>query len=149
MRLIGAMFLIVSSLSACSYDSEGQAINIIQGDVFGFQTIKYNRIRVYLNGIKTHNPQEKFGKESRGALRKKIHFKDVKLRNIVDLTGKGDFSDKKYTVYSAEVFVNGENVNEYMVREGFAFADGNKYRKLEAQAKSSKKGLWATFDEDQ
>ena len=106
---IGTIGIIAGSATvAKQVISPGEkAVEVIDGDTFYIQ----NRQRIRLLGIDAPELPYCFGKEAKKALEKKILNKKVILKELqVDA----------YKRVMALVYVDGELINEYMVKNGYA-----------------------------
>ena len=94
----------------------------------------------------TYNRIECFGAEATTETKAKLLGKSVRIE-----TDPSQATRDKYNRLLAYVFLDGQNFNEYLVRNGFAkeytYAGAYKYqkefRKAAAIAKSSERGLWS------
>lgn len=135
-------------------------VNVVDGDTIDIDIAdgKYNRTRIRLWGIDT--PETKHPEKP------VMHFGP----EAADFTKQLTFG-KKVTVYLDEgsrtrgyygrllAYVqlpDGRFLNEVLLTEGFAYADlrfrhsfYNKYKQLEAGARSGKKGLWPNVTREQ
>jgi micrococcal nuclease len=95
------------------------------------------KLRLY--GIDAPEKDQEYGMESREYLYNRIQDKAVNV----------DFISKdRYGRDISVIYLDGENINEAMVKEGYAWwykdyaKDDLQYREYELKAKESKKGLW-------
>lgn len=108
----------------------GKVIKVYDGDTITIASVLPNttepiyRFSIRLNGIDTPEIRGKTQEEKelavqvRDALTDKIYGKMVELRNV---------GNEKYGRVLAEVYLDGENINQWLVDENFAVAyDGGK-----------------------
>jgi endonuclease YncB( thermonuclease family) len=95
------------------------------------------RIKVRMVGIDAPELKQKHGRESRQALADLVFQKKVNLKTQ---------SRDKYGRTIAEVFMNGESVNAWMVKSGYAWVYEARPRRdwlpLQESAKAAAIGLW-------
>jgi len=135
-------------------------INIVDGDTIDIDIAdgQYEHTRIRLWGVdapETKNPKTEpmyFGPQATG------FTKGLALgKKITVYLDKGNRSRGKYGRLLAYVQLpDGRFLNEVLLAEGFAYADlrfshsfYNKYKQLEASARSGKKGLWANVTREQ
>jgi len=108
----------------------GKVIKVYDGDTITIASVLPNttepiyRFSIRLNGIDTPEIRGKTQEEKelaiqvRDALTEKIYGKMVELRNV---------GNEKYGRVLAEIYLDGENINQWLVDENFAVAyDGGK-----------------------
>jgi micrococcal nuclease len=108
----------------------GKVIKVYDGDTITIASVLPNttepiyRFSIRLNGIDTPEIRGKTQEEKelaiqvRDALYEKIYGKMVELRNV---------GNEKYGRVLAEIYLDGENINQWLVDEHFAVAyDGGK-----------------------
>ena len=136
--LIVPLFLIFN-LSAQAEIIEGLVVKIADGDTLTLLTGSNEKIKVRLAGIDTPERKQPFGSEAKQALSELVFQKKA----LIEVETKD-----RYGRTVGIVFVDGQNINYELVRQGMAWV----YRKytndeilyeLEAQAKTKKTGLWA------
>jgi micrococcal nuclease len=96
-----------------------------------------SRIKVRMVGIDAPELKQKYGRESRQALADRVFQKKVSLKTQ---------SQDKYGRTIAEVFMNGESINAWMVKSGHAWVYEARPRRdwfpLQDSAQSAAVGLW-------
>jgi len=136
--LIVPLFLIFN-LSAQAETIQGLVVKIADGDTLTLLTSSNEKIKVRLAGIDTPERKQPFGSEAKQALSELVFQKKA----LIEVETKD-----RYGRTVGIVFVDGQNINYELVRQGMAWV----YRKytndeilyeLEAQAKTKKTGLWA------
>jgi micrococcal nuclease len=154
-----------SQEQARSYDLEKYhaktftVVNVVDGDTIDIDATdgKYDHTRVRLWGIdtpETKNPQTGvmyFGPEAAEFTRKSTLGKPVTVYLDENRT-----RDKYNRLLAYIKLPAGGFLNEVLLTEGFAYADlrfkhdfYNKYKQLEASARSQKKGLWEKVTREQ
>ena len=134
--------------------------NVVDGDTIDIDIPdrQYDSTRIRLWGIDTPETKSEkygvmyFGPEAAGFAEKLVLGKQVCVYLDVGRHTRG-----KYGRLLAYVKLpDGRFLNEVLVSEGFAYADlrfrhslYNKYKQLEASARSSKKGLWQEVTREQ
>ena len=134
--------------------------NVVDGDTIDIDIAdrQYDSTRIRLWGIDTPETKSEkygvmyFGPEAAGFARELALGKEVSV--YLDV---GKHSRGKYGRLLAYVQLpDGRFLNEVLVSEGFAYADlrfrhslYNKYKQLEASARSAKKGLWQEVTREQ
>ncbi len=128
----------------------GIVTSITDGDTVRV-TVNGTEMKVRLIGIDTpelHHPKKPvqcYAKEAKNAISRLIYKKQVTLEKDVSNTDR-------YGRYLRYIWLGDTLVNEYMVREGYAFATPyppdvkyqERFRKAEQYARNNKKGLWAS-----
>ena len=126
-------------MSAQAKTIEGLVVKIADGDTLTLLTSSNKKIKIRLAGIDTPEIKQPFGNKAKQALAKLVFQKKA----LIEVQTKD-----RYGRTVGVVFVDGQNVNYELVRQGMAWV----YRKytndeilygLEAQAKTKKTGLWA------
>ncbi|MEO0636595.1 MAG: thermonuclease family protein [Pseudomonadota bacterium] len=81
----------------------------------GFKTWRRDeRLRLYgIDAPEVRGAERSEGLSARDALRRRVLGEDVVICTIKDKTGK-------YGRYLAEIFLDGENINDWLVAEGYA-----------------------------
>lgn len=136
------LFVFVASLALADKpmiieEIRGRVPGVIDGDTFTLHT-NGKAASVRLEGIDAPESAQKFGPQSREALKKLITGKDV----IVQKTGID-----KYKRILGTVFVDKTDVCAKMVEDGWAwhftkYSSDAQLAKLENQARTAKRGLW-------
>ncbi|WP_267926080.1 thermonuclease family protein [Desulfolithobacter dissulfuricans] len=134
-------FIIIFSWFSLSFAWNGQVIGVADGDTI---TVVKNgqKVKVRLYGIDTPEKRQPFGQKAKKFTNSLVRKKTVYVEPI----------DKdRYGRTVGLVYINGQNVNELLVKEGYAWV----YRKYcresfcddwmrhEKQAQDGKLGLWA------
>jgi endonuclease YncB( thermonuclease family) len=139
LKLIIISLFLIFSLSAQAKIIEGLVVKIADGDTLTLLTSSNKKIKIRLAGIDTPEIKQPFGSKAKQALAKLVFQKKA----LIEVQTKD-----RYGRTIGIVFVDGQNVNYELVRQGMAWV----YRKytndeilygLEAQAKTKKTGLWA------
>lgn len=122
-------------------DLHGKVLGVIDGDTLTLHTTG-KPLSIRLEGIDAPESGQKFGGESREALKKLVAGKDV----TVHKTGVD-----KYNRTLGTVIVDKVDVCQKMVEEGWAwhfkkYSTDEDLAKLEEEAKSTKRGLWQDKD---
>lgn len=136
MKFIFFAFLFVShSLVA---QLTGKVVSIADGDTFTLLVNK-EQIRIRLHGIDCPEKSQDFGNVAKQFLSSLIFGKTVSVKEM-------DIDRYHRTI--GMVTVNGQNVNEELLRAGLArhykhYDHNLKWTELENEAKREKKGLWA------
>ena len=120
-------------------------VKIADGDTFTCLTEQREQVRVRLKNIDAPETKQDFSSVSSNALAEMIFQRDVDLvQTEKDRYGR--------TLAVVLVKPSGDNVNEYMVANGHAWAythfikdkdDKRLYKRLEDKAIEEKRGLWA------
>jgi len=105
------------------YEYRAKVLSVYDGDTItvlvdlGFNTFRKIKIRLY--GINTpelkskDENERKLAKKAKLVLQNKVLNKDIIIKTFKDKKGK-------YGRYLAEIYVNNININELMVKQGFA-----------------------------
>ncbi|MCI5218837.1 MAG: hypothetical protein D3914_06520 [Candidatus Electrothrix sp. LOE2] len=119
-------------------------LNVIDGDTIIISFLKRER-KVRLYGIDSPELSQHYGDQAKEALSGLLSGNDLEI-TIYD--------KDKYGRDIGTVIANGSNINEILIRKGFAwvynkycrksFCDG--WRIIEQEAKKAKKGLWKNPD---
>jgi len=110
----------------CLYLYKANVVDVYDGDTItvdldlGFNTwIKNERIRLArIDSPEVKGKEKILGKKSRDWLKEKILGKEILLRTIK--SKKGTDSKGKFGRYLGEIILDGENINDMMVKNGFA-----------------------------
>lgn len=114
--------------STGSYDISFFRPRIIDGD-----TIRHKRRKIRLNGIDAPERGQPYGSEATRALARKLRRGKVTCR----LEGKD-----RYGRHLGTCYVKGKSVNEWMVRNGYAWSYWlRRYRRQEELARRERKGV--------
>jgi endonuclease YncB( thermonuclease family) len=113
----------------------GRIVRIADGDTL--QLLAEKEITVRLDGIDAPELGQPFGDAARRHLAELCDGKNV----TVDVSGEDQFGRTLGVVNVA-----GEDINAAMVRDGFAWrylhSESDELARLEAEAKSERRGLW-------
>ena len=135
-------------------------VNVVDGDTIDIDILdgRHNQTRIRLWGIDTPETNSEtrgvmyFGPEAAEFARELVLGEDVS----VYLEAEKHTRDKYDRLLAYVQLPDGRFLNEVLVSEGFAYADlrfrhslYNKYKQLEASARSSKKGLWENVTREQ
>lgn len=133
---------------------EGTVIKVSDGDTINVQDAMGTKVKVRLYGIdapetekgnkkigRISKPGQPFGEEAYQALNSKVYRKNIKL-DIMAVD--------QYKRSVGIVWLNGKNINQEMVAEGYAWAyrqyldrpHASEYIELEEQARAKRLGLW-------
>lgn len=131
-------FLLILLLAFDPTELHGRVVSVTDGDTVKI-LVDREQVTVRLAGIDAPEKGQPFGKVSREALAGLVFEKDV----VVEVTGKDGFGRTLGTVY-----VGKANVNEEMIRTGFAwryakYSKSPKMIELESAARTAKLGLWS------
>ncbi|MGA2172488.1 MAG: thermonuclease family protein [Sedimentisphaerales bacterium] len=144
------------------YDArQFSVVKVVDGDTLDIDIpdANYNHTRIRLWGVdtpETKDPRLKepmfFGKEASDFATKLALGKQV----TVYLDRDRNSRDKYHRLLAYIRLPDGTYLNEVLLSEGYAYADlrfkhglYNKYKQLEAAARSQKKGLWQNVTRDQ
>ncbi len=149
-----------------SYDTEKyhgkifNVINVVDGDTIDINVPdgQYEKTRIRLWGIDTpETKNEKTGVMYFGPEAAKFTKKLTMGKNVTVYLDAGNNTRDKYGRLLAYVKLHdGSILNEVLLSEGLAYADlrfrhgfYNKYKQLQAAAKSQKNGLWKKVTQEQ
>ena len=130
--------LLIFTLSAQAETLEGKVVKIADGDTLTLLTSSNQQVKVRLAGIDTPERKQPFGNRAKQALAKLAFQKQA----LIEVETKD-----RYGRTVGVVFVNGQNVNAELVKQGMAWVY-RKYNKdmdlyeLESRAKKEKLELW-------
>ena len=130
--------LLIFTLSAQAETLEGKVVKIADGDTLTLLTSSNQQVKVRLAGIDTPERKQPFGNKAKQALSSLAFQKQA----LIEAETKD-----RYGRTVGVVFVNGQNVNAELVKQGMAWVY-RKYNKdmdlyeLESRAKKEKLGLW-------
>ena len=116
-----------------------KVVSIVDGDTV-WVLLAGERTKIRLWGIDTPEKKQAFGTKAQKALGDRIHEKEVGIR---------DYGKDRYGRVLAELVLGGENVNLWMVRNGWAWhyaqysPKADYLRDAQTKAKAEKAGLWA------
>ena len=131
------LLIFASLLFTCAFtDYEAKVVKISDGDTIKVLTADKQEIKIRLHGIDAPEKKQPFSHLCKQALQAKIAGKIV--------TVSGDKKDR-YQRSIAKIFLDGEDVNKFMVKNGYAWAFrkySKEYTADEAYAKSKRLGLW-------
>ena len=115
------LVILLTTLTSFFRDYPSEVTSIYDGDTItlevslGFGLSKIERIRLYgIDAPEVRGSERYEGLKSRDALRKKILHKEVRLETL-----KKD-KKGKYGRTIGTIWIDGENVNKWMVINGFA-----------------------------
>jgi micrococcal nuclease len=116
----------------------GKVVRIADGDTLTV-LVDRQQVRVRLSAIDAPEKGQDFSQRSRQALADLVFDKDVKI-----VTHGKD----RYGRVIGDVFVGGKLVNEFMVREGWAwnflkYSTSPRLAEIEREARAERRGLWA------
>lgn len=135
-----AVFLLVPSL-CLAQTLTGKVISVADGDTITILTNTKQQVKIRLYGIDTPESGQAFGQKAKQFTSSLVFGKQVEVKA---------YDTDKYGRTVGVVLVNGQNVNEEIIRAGYAW----QYRKycketfcpswldLEDRARSSKIGIW-------
>lgn len=120
----------------------GKVVSVTDGDTIKVLVVteeKREQVTIRLEGIDAPETGQSFGTKAKQALATKIFNKDVR----VEVTG-----EDKYHRTLGWVYLDPDNINEWMVSHGWAwhfkkYNDSEKLAAIEVEAKEAKAGLWA------
>jgi len=138
-----AAILAASLFCLASYclaeDFSGKVVSVADGDTIGVMHLgKAERVR--LNGIDCPEGGQAFGARAKQFTAELVFGKEVMVKTI---------GRDRYGRTIGEVFLSdGRNLNRELVKAGFAwwftrYSKDEDLRKLEAEARAAKRGLWA------
>lgn len=148
---IVSLFANVAPSGACNHTVEGVVRKVIDEDTVVVVTREGTKLLIRLYGIdgpeirRGNKPGQPYGEESKDALKSMILGKKV----CIDIVERDRYKRMVGVIYLGDI-----NVNEEMVREGWAWAYGEYHRgqtitdfiHAERQAKENKRGLWRQAD---
>jgi hypothetical protein len=113
-------------------------LSVIDGDTIDVQ-LGSSPIRVRLDSIDTPEKDQPWGPQAHAALAGRVHGKRVEIEPV---------TQDRYDRLVAVVFLDGENINAWMVQQGDAWAyrdylEDSSYCAWEAVARVSSLGLWS------
>lgn len=116
----------------------GTVVRIVDGDTFDLLAGSNSLLRIRLNGIDCPERGQDYYRVAKDALAEYIFQREVKIIAV----GKD-----RYGRIIANVFINGQNINLMMVRDGYAwhykkYSSNNDLANAENNARVSKRGLW-------
>ena len=141
-KMISLVFIFLVIISINAYEFYGIVCKVSDGDTITVISENDKKIKIRFADIDAPESSQKYGFESKNYLSRRILSKKVKIEvNTIDRYGRA-----VSTVYLGE-----ENINEQMVKEGWAwwyrnFSKKPIYGKYEAEAKLNKKGMWNSND---
>ena len=113
--------------------ADGKATHLFRPRIIDGDTIHYEGQRIRLKGIDAPERRQPYGTEATRALAKQLRRGKVTCR----LEGKD-----KYDRHLGTCYVQGRNVNEWMVRNGYAWSYWtSQYRGQEELAQRQRKGV--------
>ncbi len=130
------LIVLLALLNFCLADYEARVVKIIDGDTVQVLSASKEKIKIRLYGIDAPEKKQAYGKVSRNALADKI------AGNIVKVSPNGK---DRYERELAKIYLGNEDINRYMVRNGFAWAFikySKEYAGDEIYARNNKLGLW-------
>ena len=137
-KLLLTTLSLLFSLSAQAETLEGKVIKIADGDTLTLLTSSNEQVKVRLAGIDTPERKQPFGNRAKQALANLAFQKQATVE--VETTDR-------YGRTVGVVFVDGQNVNAELVKQGMAwvyrkYTDDERLYTLESEAKQAKRGLW-------
>lgn len=135
----------VSSLAGCSTAADssaeirGRVVKIADGDSFTILEKNNRQQRIRLYGIDCPENGQPYSKRAKQALSDLIFGKELVIR---------EKNKDRYGRVVAVVYVDGININEAMLRQGWAwhfkqFDNNRDWNELEKNARLARIGLWA------
>ena len=118
----------------------GQVVKISDGDTITILTQERQQVKVRLYGIDAPEKKQPYGQKSKQFLSNLIAGRSVEIQE----KGKD-----RYKRVLGIVYLDGQDINEQMVLNGYAWAYrkfSKKYTAQESKAKSQKLGLWQSSD---
>jgi len=137
-KCVTALFLLLVNILVQAETLEGTVVKITDGDTLTLLTPSSQQVKIRLAGIDTPERKQPFGNRAKQALSSLAFQKQA----LIEVEAKD-----RYGRIVGTVFVDGQNVNAELARQGMAWVY-RKYAKdkvlydLEAQAKEEKLGLW-------
>ena len=141
------LFLVCSLISAhspCRAENRlsGTVVSVMDGDTLGIRTPNRAFVKVRLYGIDAPEHGQAYGNKAKKALSCLVFKKNVSI--VVK-----DIDTYKRVV--GIVWTQGRNINEQMIRKGYAWVyrwfcrepEKSRWLKLEKEAKTERIGLWA------
>ncbi|WP_169976127.1 thermonuclease family protein [Campylobacter sp. RM16191] len=133
--------LIVLLLNFClMFGFSAKVVKVSDGDTISVLTEDKKQIRIRLYGIDAPELKQSFGRASKSFLSNKIAGKIV----LINQNGKD-----RYSRILATVYLEDEDINAYMVDNGYAWAFekySKRYMPQQSRAKFLKLGLWQQSD---
>jgi micrococcal nuclease len=130
---------ILLALYAIGYSQtyKGKIIQVVDGDTYFFQSGR-EKLKVRMFGIDAPEGNQPFGQESIGFISKYLE------RNATLVVHSHD----QYKRALGTLFVDGQDINLLMVRDGYAwyfkrYLDDKQYAAAQETARKNKSGLWA------
>jgi len=128
-----------------------KVVKVIDGDTIKIetgQTVRY----IGIDTPELHHPKKKlecFGKEARDKNKELVERKFVRLEKDISETDRY-WRLLRYVYVPTTASPSGEFVNDFLVREGYAYAAtfppdvkySDHFRNLEIQARENNRGLW-------
>ncbi len=132
------LFLCLMSCFAWAW--QGEVIKVADGDTITVMN-GHRQVRIRFYGIDTPEKRQAFGKAA------KRHLASIVARRTVDIE---PVAKDRYGRIVALVYLNGQNINERMVKDGYAWVYRRYCKKsfcrqwlvYEAKARERKIGLW-------
>lgn len=128
--LLFSLLLFAPFIVSAEETLSGKIIWVTDGDTAGLLVEGNEKVKIRFSGIDAPESSQEYGKKVKQALSKRIHGKQV----TVQVSGKD-----KYGRSIGTVFLDDENINLWLVANGFAWHYKN-YSKDKALAKAEKKG---------
>jgi micrococcal nuclease len=118
----------------------GRAVKIADGDTFTLLTSQQTQVKIRLAEIDAPEKGQPFATQAKQALAALCFGKTVK----VSFTKKDRYQRVIGYVFTSD----GQNINEWMVENGFAwqfekYSSSTRLQQLQAQAKQHRKALWS------
>jgi len=135
-----AILLLLATFTAQAATLQGKVVHIADGDTITILTESNQQVKIRLAGIDTPEKAQPFGNKAKQAVAALTFNKQAR----VEVETKD-----RYGRTVGTVFVNGQNVNAEMIRQGLAwvyrkYTNDQKLYALEEQAKRAKRGLWVS-----
>lgn len=129
--------LIAILFAVCfAFGLDGKVVKVTDGDTITILTGDKKQVKIRLNGIDAPELKQDFGRAAREHLASMIAGKFVSVK---------EHGQDRYKRVLGTISLDGVDINEKMVKDGYAWAFvkySKKYTKQEAQARGSKVGLW-------
>lgn len=138
---IRAAVMLMLLIGTVRAELQGPVVRVMDGDTIEILQDTHERTRIRLAGIDAPEKNQPFGQRSRQFLTRLVAQRHVRV--------SGDEHDR-YGRVLGTVWLDGEDINAVMVRNGQAWAyryrgkaTEPQYAESEARARAMKSGLWA------